>query len=333
MSMESKVLAAICEDKYSSGEAISKQLNISRSAVWKHVVKLREQGYIIEASPRNGYRLAGRPDKLLSAEIRPLLNTKVVGSRIIHEERAGSTADLARQLIDEAPPEGTVVIAETQTKGRGRLGRVWQTPPGEAIALSVILYPELPPIRTPLLSLAAALAVKKAVDPVIQAATGANVTVSLKWPNDIYLGGKKLAGVLVEMAAELDRVKWVIVSIGFNANSSFEGAQLAGRATSLKAEFGLVFSRRELVAAILGELDNVYSLSRTDRGLASLRQEFEQFDVLQGKKVDVTTPGGLVSGIVTGINPEGRLLVQHPDGRVEALFSGEATLAGADSVL
>ncbi|MHB0867630.1 MAG: biotin--[acetyl-CoA-carboxylase] ligase [Thermoleophilia bacterium] len=333
MSRESDVLAAISEDRYSSGQAISKQLNISRSAVWKHVVKLRAQGYVIEASPRNGYRMVRRPDRLLPAEVMPLLQTKVVGSRIVHEDRVDSTADAARRLIDEAAPEGTVVIAETQTQGRGRLGRPWQTPLGEALALSVILYPDLPPVRTPLLSLATALAIKKAVDPVIRTVTGASTNVSLKWPNDIYLGGRKLAGVLVEMAADMDRVKWVILSLGLNVNNSLTGSGLAARATSLKTEFGRAFSRRELLAAILGELDRVYDLSRTDRGLDGIRREFEQLDILQGNRVQVTTPGGIVSGIVSGIDPEGRLLVRHPDGRVEALFSGEATLAGDAAAL
>ncbi|MHB1390414.1 MAG: biotin--[acetyl-CoA-carboxylase] ligase [Thermoleophilia bacterium] len=333
MSREADVLAAIHEDGYTSGQAISKQLNISRSAVWKYVVKLREQGYVIEASPRKGYRLTRRPDRLLPAEIAPGLQTQVVGSRIVHEDRVDSTADLARRLIDESAPEGTVVIAEMQTHGRGRMGRVWQTPAHEAIALSVILYPDLPPTRTPLLSLAAALAVKKAVEPVIRAVTGAETAVRLKWPNDIYLGDRKLAGVLVEMATDMDRVKWVVVSIGLNVNNRFADADLAARATSLKAEFGRAFSRRDLLTAILTELDEVYELSRDVLGLETLRQEFGLYDVLQGKQVTVATPGGSVSGRVTGIDPEGRLLVEHPDGVVEALFSGEATLSGGQGAL
>ena len=198
MNVETRVLAELSEDRYSSGQAISRKLNMTRSAVWKHIVKLRERGYIIEASPRHGYRLAGRPDKLLPAEIKPLLKTEVIGGRIIHLEETTSTADEARRLIGEKAPEGTVIIAEGQSSGRGRMGREWKTPPGQAIALSVVLYPSISPTLVPLLSLATGNAVRNAVENV----TGGEAKPVVKWPNDVYLNGKKLAGILVEMSAD-----------------------------------------------------------------------------------------------------------------------------------
>lgn len=325
--MESRVLSQLSAEEYTSGASISRELGITRSAVWKHIGKLRQRGYAIEAAPRHGYRLAGRPDKLLPDELRRFLRAGVIGSRIIHFEETGSTADAARRLIDEGAPEGTVVVAESQTAGRGRMGRSWITPPGTAIAISVILYPRLNPTRVPLLSLGTALAVKRAVDQVVRKETGAAAATDLKWPNDVYLNGKKLGGVLVETAAELDRVRWAIASAGLNVNNEFSGTELAGRATSLAQEFDRSFSRRALAAAILNELDRVYSESRNEAGLQAIRSSFEQHDLLEGRRVDVTTPEGLISGTAAGIDAEGRLLVREAEGKMQALFSGEATLS------
>lgn len=321
MNVEEKILSELSRDRYSSGEAIGEKLHITRSAVWKHIVKLRERGYQIDATPRHGYRLVGRPDKLLPAELTPLLKTKFVGRRIVHLDETSSTADVARQLVGEQAPEGTVVISETQSEARGRLGRPWQTPAGEAIAVSIIFYPSLAPTQVPLLSLATALAVKRAVESVTSARP------ELKWPNDIYLNGRKLAGVLVEMSAELDRVKWMIDSIGLNVNNSFQGSELEGVATSLADELGRKVSRRELAAALLNQLERVYREAQTADGLMVVGRAFEKQDLLQGNHVEVKIPGGVVSGQVEGIDGEGRLLVRDRDGLQHALFSGEATLA------
>lgn len=329
VNIESQILAELSEDHYSSGQAISRKLNMTRSAVWKHIVKLRERGYVIDASPRHGYRLAGRPDKLLPAELVPLLKTEVIGGRIIHLEKTGSTADEARRLIGEQAAEGTVVIAEGQTSGRGRLGREWNTPSGQAVAVSVVLYPSISPMQVPLLSLATGIAVSNAVESV----TGGEASPAVKWPNDVYLNGKKLAGVLVEMAAELDQVKWAIDSFGINVNNSFGDTPLADTATSLAVELGRKLSRRELVAAVLNELDSIYSRSRAPAGLDAIRHDFEKRDLLQGKRIEVVTPTGKVEGIAMGIDAEGRLLVREPSGETRALFSGEATLSGAGNLL
>ncbi|MHB8858216.1 MAG: biotin--[acetyl-CoA-carboxylase] ligase [Thermoleophilia bacterium] len=329
MNVEAKVLAELNEEGYSSGQAISNKLHITRSAVWKHIVKLRERGYTIDASPRHGYRLAGRPDRLLQAEIRPLLKTKVMGSRIVHLDETGSTADEARRLVDEGASEGTVVIAESQSSGRGRLGREWKTPFGQAIAMSVVIFPDLSPTQVPLLSLATGIAVRNAVIKV----AGSGLDLRLKWPNDVYLNGRKICGILVEMAADLDRVKWAIDSIGINVNNTFKGTPLSGMATSLIDEVGRSFSRRDLVVALLGELDAAYARVRKPGGLASVRQEFEKFDLLQGRKVEISTPAGLVKGIAMGVDAEGRLMVRGSGGKIHALFSGEATLSGAGNIL
>lgn len=320
MTVEARILAELSEYEYASGEDISRKLNISRAAVWKHICKLRENGYDIKATPRNGYILSSRPDKLLASELQNCLETSIVGGRINYFDEIGSTADKARELAAKGVPDGTVLAADSQTAGRGRMERGWITPSGEAIALSVVFYPGFTPPQVPLLGLAAALAVREAVISV----TGLQPAV--KWPNDIYLGGKKVAGVLVEMSAEIDRVKWVVVSIGVNVNNRFDKTPLAEKATSLREHAGEKVSRLEIAAALLGRLDWYYARGLEGEAADYIRSSFQEADMLQGKQVEVSTPAGVVSGLADGIDAEGRLLLRDAGGSLSAVFSGEATL-------
>ena len=319
MGIESMILAELSGGDYASGEAISRKLNVSRAAVWKHVDNLRRHGYEIDASPRRGYRLAGRPDKLLAGELKPSLETQIIGKSIIHYEEVTSTADAARELAESGAPEGAVVVAESQTAGRGRLGRKWLTTPGTSIALSVVLYPPLPPAQAPLLSLAAGLAVATAV----MATTGKEA--GLKWPNDIYLGGRKVGGVLMEMAAELDRVKWVTAGIGLNVSSDSSGTELKDSATSLAAETGSEVSRLNAAAALLSEFDRLYGLVLAGE-MALISEGFRRLDMLNGQDIEVSDGDVVVSGAASGIDDSGRLLVRSPGGEIIAFAGGEATL-------
>lgn len=321
MDTEALILAEISGSEYRSGEQISRKLGITRSAVWKHIAKLRESGYRIDARPRRGYRLVSRPDKLLPAEIASRLDTDTVGSHIVHRERVESTTEVARELIRGGTAGGTVVIAEEQSAGRGRMGRSWVMQPGRAIAMSVVLYPRLPPSRISILSLATAVAAVRAIGSV----TG--VEPDLKWPNDIYHMGRKLGGVLVEISAELDRIGWVIDSIGLNVNDDFRGTGLEQEATSLSEATGGPVARLDLVVELLRELDSLWRSMGDEKGVELYRSEFQERDILQGNEVNVATPEGTVRGIATGIDREGRLLVRTGDGSTSAIFSGEATLA------
>src|SRR5512146_708424 len=203
---EEMVLAFLAEsgDGFVSGEAISDKLGLSRAAVWKHVNALRAQGYRIEAVPARGYRLLEIPDRLGELELRPLLNTHDIGQVLHWFEEVGSTNDVAKQLAEEGAAHGEVVIAERQTAGRGRRGRPWTSPPRCNLAMSLVLRPELPPSRAPELTLLASVAV-------CQAIRQAGVAAAIKWPNDILARGRKVAGILTEMAAEPDQLQWVVL--------------------------------------------------------------------------------------------------------------------------
>src|SRR3989338_5397995 len=200
--------------EYISGEEISRALNVSRAGIWKYMQDLRAQGYEIVAVPHLGYRLVSYPDKLLAREIKFGLGTHILGKKIFSREAISSTMDEAFELGVKGTEEGTLVCAESQTKGRGRMGRSWVSPKGKGIYMSVILRPQLSPNEIPKLTLLTAVAVAEAIYKI------AGLKVAIKWPNDILVGTKKLGGILTEMSAEIDRIKFVVVGIGMNVNTT-----------------------------------------------------------------------------------------------------------------
>lgn len=218
---------------YLSGEDISRRFKISRAGIWKYIQELRKDGYEIEAIPHCGYKLSGIPDKLFPEEIQAGLNTRFIGRKIHHYESLSSTMDVAFNLAIDAAPEGTVVVAEGQHCGRGRMGRQWISPKAKGIYFSLILRPKILPNEAPKLTLLTAVAVAEAV----RKTTG--LSALIKWPNDIFIGEKKLGGILTELNAEVDRVKFVIIGVGINVN--LKKTQLPFRATSVRNELGKSF--------------------------------------------------------------------------------------------
>ena len=235
-----------------SGEYLATQLGLSRAAVWKRVHRLKAQGYVIEGSPRRGYRLLAVPDKLLPEEVLQGLKTGVFTGPVHYFETLDSTNDLAKALAVQGAPEGTVVVAEAQTSGRGRLGREWDSPPGVGLYVSLVLRPMLPPMELPQITLTTAVAVVRAVRRVAGLAPG------IKWPNDLLLNGKKLGGILTEMETESDRIRHVVVGLGLNVNNPGFPPELAATATSLALEAGRTFSRVNLLQAWLEEFEALY---------------------------------------------------------------------------
>ncbi len=310
-------------DGYISGERLSGDLGISRAAVWKHMAALRRQGYQIEARPRLGYRLAKRPDRLDPALVRAGLTTRVLGCRIRYLPSCGSTNLVAKELAAAGAPEGTLVLTEEQTAGRGRLGRRWVAPFGSSLLMSVLLRPALPPAEVPSLGLSAAVAVAAAV----QRCTG--LSPGLKWPNDLLLEGRKAGGILLELAAEGDMVHHAVLGVGLNVNvapASWPG-EVASRATSLAAVLGRAVDRLALLRGILAELEERYRIWQ-EGGFAALRAEWIERNVTLGREVTVATPRGVVRGRAWDVDREGRLLLDLEDGERLALAAGEVTLSG-----
>jgi len=299
-----------------SGEALAHELGVSRVAVGKHVSALREAGYGIVAEPGVGYRLVATPDAPLPAEIEPLL-ADAAWMQLTGGGETGSTNDDARALARTGAPEGTVVLASRQTAGRGRLGRVWVSPDGGAY-LSIILRPSVAPGEVASLALAVGLGIARGFSEHL------GVGTMLKWPNDVQLSGGKVAGILLEMAAESDRVEWVVVGIGINVRRTDETPMHAIAACLGDHVAGLRIA--PAVAAVLEGVAGAYA-QWVAEGFAPMRSEYERRSSLMGEDVVVRdmTGAARASGSVIGVDDEGRLLVVGLDG-VEAVSAGEVTL-------
>lgn len=244
-------------ERFVSGQEISRRLGVSRTAVWKAVGQLRSEGYLIESVTKNGYRLRGFPDRLAYGDLAPELRTEVFGRRVVHADAVGSTNDRAKRLAAEGAPEGTVVIAEAQTAGRGRVGRAWCSQNRRGVWMSLLLRPAAALSAVPFFTL---LACAAAAETAAEIAPG----VRIKWPNDVYLGGKKFCGVLTECGGEVERAEYVVVGIGVNVNEEAEDfpEPLREKATSLKLEAGRELSRKSFACGLLAAFERRYLRAR-----------------------------------------------------------------------
>ena len=258
MTTDAKIISALRKNPEGiSGSELAEQLHISRAAIWSRIEELRKLGYDIEAGPHRGYRLVGEPDALLADDLLARLGkTRVIGRDIQVFEQTTSTNDVIERLARDGVREGDVVFAESQTKGRGRLGRKWVSPARKGLWFSILLRPNLRPQETTQLTVASATSLRRAI------VSQSNLPVVIKWPYDILIGGNKVAGILTEMSAELDRVRHVIHDIGIDVNQDTNEFPLELRkiATSLKIESGESLSRAALATVkILCELDEDYA--------------------------------------------------------------------------
>lgn len=305
-----------------SGARLSEVLGVSRTAVWKQIRQLRQLGYRIEALPSRGYRLCSTPDLPLAEELRRGLSTRMVGREIRYFLETDSTNRQAYALGEAGASEGLIVIADRQSAGRGRLGRAWISPPGVNLYLSLLLRPPLPPYAAPQLTFLSALAVSRA----IAAVTG--LTPTHKWPNDVLLNGRKVAGLLNEMSAESDRIRFVVLGIGVNLNMTADQfpADLRAPATSLLLVGGKPVARALFGRALLEQLDVLYA-EYLRHGPAPIMAAWEAHCDLVGKPVTVDEGGGTpLRGTVAGIDRDGALLLTLADGSTERVLSGDVKL-------
>jgi BirA family biotin operon repressor/biotin-[acetyl-CoA-carboxylase] ligase len=298
-----------------SGTKLAEELNTSRSAVWRLVQQLREMGVEIAGHPATGYRLKSVPDLLLPEFLKPLMKGTIFAERTHHYFRIGSTNQAAMEAAARGEPEGSVFVAEEQTAGRGRGGHSWLSEKSEGIYCSVVLRPQIVPADTLVISLAAGLAVRAAV----QEVTG--LVPNLRWPNDVLLGGKKFCGILIEMNAEPTRVHYIVMGVGLNVNHWSFPAELKNEATSLRLETGKSWSRVELAAALLKSLHREYSALSSGKPNAEIIRRFEQASSMaRGRQVRVEEEGGY-EGIAEGLDANGFLRVRTATG-MRTVISG-----------
>lgn len=308
------------KESFVSGEEISNSLGFSRASVWKYITKLREEGYDIEAVPHLGYKLKRSPDKLYGYEVSAGLSTKIIGQGdIYHFDAIDSTNDKAYELAEEGALEGTVVIAETQTKGKGRMGRKWVSPRSGGIYASIILRPDLETDELPAITLITATAIINTIKKT------AGIEAGMKWPNDILVGDKKISGILTEIKAQPDIVDFLILGIGVNVNTS--KGKLPPEGTSIKVETGEEVSRMELVQSMLLEIEEVYSKFKK-KGFSSLRKECKKLSSVLGKKVKIEEHHRKIEGVAFDIDEKGALIIKDEEGKFQRVFSGDVVLPG-----
>ncbi|XXF75089.1 biotin--[acetyl-CoA-carboxylase] ligase [Myxococcaceae bacterium GXIMD 01537] len=309
-------LAESGED-FTSGEALSSKLGLSRTAVWKHVESLRGKGYRIEAVPARGYRLVEVPDRLTALELSPLLDTRELG-RVVHSfDTLPSTNEKAFRMATEGARHGEVVVAEQQTAGKGRRGRAWVSPPGLNLYFSAILRPELPPHRAPELTLVAAVALAETL-------RDAGGDAWIKWPNDVQLAGLKVAGILTELSANPDQVNFVVLGIGVNLNAGLEHfpEDLRATATSLSLARGERISRAAFAAGLWTRLEEWLEL-HLETGFDVVRQRWKELSSTLGQDVLVRTDRRELRGVAEDIDEAGALMVRTAGGSVERVLAGD----------
>lgn len=303
-------------DNYISGEEISRNLKMSRAAIWKHIQHLRQIGYEIVAVPHLGYRLLSAPDKLLAGEVQYQLQTKFIGKKIYYFETVSSTMDTAFQLGIKGAPEGALILAETQTKGRGRLGRNWYSPKYKGIYLSLILRPQILPQRAPVLTLLAAVSVCEAIE------AHSGLMAQIKWPNDILLNQKKFAGILTEISAETDAIHFVVIGIGLNINN--EKKNLPENATSLREQKKQETGRVGLLQELLRNFEKNYLLF-CSKTATPIVEKWRSFSVTLGKRVKILTQKRHLEGVAVDIDDDGGLLLRRDSGLIEKIMAGDVS--------
>ena len=324
MNFDREILLALrrAGSGFVSGAELSQQLGVTRAAVWARIEELRKLGYEISASPHQGYQLRAVPDLLVADDLLALVaGNKVIGRDIRVFEETNSTNDIVEKLARDGVKEGVVVFAEAQTRGRGRLGRKWLSPPRRGLWLSVLLRPDLRPQAATQLTVVAATALCRAIR------SQTDLAPQVKWPNDILINGRKVAGVLTELSAELDHIKHLTLGIGLDVNLSAAEfpAELKKIATSLKIESGRHLNRLELGAALLRELDADYERIRRGR-FEAVADEWEANCVTLGQRVRIHIGNREIAGRAESLDDDGALLLRTDHGHLERIIGGDVTI-------
>lgn len=321
--MKGEILKLLKEtDGYISGQELCERFGVSRTAVWKVINQLKEEGYEIEAVRNKGYVLKGTADVLSREELLSVIHTEWAGKDVVYFDKTDSTNIQARKLAEEGALHGTLVTADRQDGGRGRRGRTWTSPAGVGIWMSMVLRPKISPLSASMLTLVTALAARKG----IEEATG--LDSQIKWPNDLVLHRKKICGILTEMSTELMEIQYVIPGTGINVNQTEFPDEIKETATSLYLETGVKYQRSAIIAKIMEAFEYYYGKFTETEDMSALLREYNSHLVNLGNEVCVLDPAGEFRGISEGINETGGLLVRLGDGTVTEVISGEVSVRG-----
>ncbi|NLM12069.1 MAG: biotin--[acetyl-CoA-carboxylase] ligase [Clostridiaceae bacterium] len=313
--------------RFVSGEQISEELGVSRTAVWKHILKLKEEGHKIQSINRLGYQLVNSGDIYDRSSIVSKLNTKILGKNLFFFDVIDSTNDELKKMAADGAPEGTVVVSRCQSGGKGRRGRQWQSDADVGVYMSVLLRPEIAPDAVQSITLAASSAVCKVLEKYVPNRLG------IKWPNDILINDRKVCGILTEMTAEPDKVQAIILGIGLNVwhkENDFMD-DLKESATSLCLNTEKEISRSLLVAEILKELEDLY-LNFIEKGSsAQFMDIWRSFSITIGRDIIIYQGNNKWQAKALDVLDDGRLLVETPDGKRQTILSGEISIRNCNS--
>lgn len=304
-----------------SGEEISKKFGVTRASIWKIINQLKEQGYAIESSTRKGYRLLTTPDVITKEELKSIINTKVIGKHIEYYDEVDSTNNEAKKLARNGAEDGTLVIANCQTKGKGRLGRSWLSPKDTGIWMSIILRPNIMPSQVSCMTLIAGLDMCKAIKRI----TGLNA--SIKWPNDLVIGSKKVCGILTEMSAEIQRINYIVVGIGVNVNTTNFDKSI-GHATSLMVEGQQKYERKMIIKEFLEEFDKSYALYNKECSFVPFLDNYKENCMTLDKEVKIITNADEYIAYAKDILADGSLLVETKTKEEKVIVAGEVSVRG-----
>ncbi len=306
-------------DFYST-EKLVQELRINLKELKAAKKQLEKWGYKIEPDSQKGYKLAQIPDLLLPQEIKYDLKSKILGQEIHSYKVIKSTNDLAFSLAEAGAPEGTLVVAEKQTKGKGRLGRSWFSPPKLGIWMSLILRPSILPSQAPGLSIAASLAL------VLTTKELTGLLAFIKWPNDLIINNKKFCGILTELSAELDKINFVILGVGVNINHTSKDFPKGLRdiATSLKIETGEKISRVDFLKRFLEKFEKIY-LQYKKTGLLTFKEECLRHSYLLGKRITIQVGNEILEGKAENLDDNGALILRTKEG-LRTITAGDVSL-------
>ncbi|RCW64934.1 biotin--[acetyl-CoA-carboxylase] ligase [Saliterribacillus persicus] len=311
-------LLASSKNAYISGENLSEELQVTRTSIWKYIKELKEEGYEIEAIRKKGYMLKQIPLHLSESVLKWDLKTAFIGQNIIYRPVLSSTQDMAHELARSGCEAGTLVIADKQTSGRGRLNREWESNHSGGIWMSLVLRPEIAPNNAPQLTLLSAVAVSNAIEKLLA------IDVQIKWPNDIFLHNKKLAGILTEMQAEVDKINYLVIGIGINVNQQIEvfGEELQSKVISLKELLDQEIDRKTFIHCILEEFELLYN-DYLENGFKPIQKSWVDKAYKIGEEISLKTPKKNFKAIFEGIEHDGSLLVENSNGDIEKIYSAE----------
>ena len=320
---KTEVLQLLRDSKdYVSGQQICESFGISRTAVWKIINQLKEEGYEIEAVQNKGYYLTGAPDVLSLSELQSRMKTKMAGSHLLYFDVIGSTNVEAKKQAENGAPEGLLVVADKQEAGRGRRGRSWTSPAGANIFMTLLLRPRFVPEKASMVTLVMAVSVAQGIADI------SGLPAKIKWPNDIVIHKKKAVGILTELTMETDYIQYLVCGVGINVNQTEFPEEIRETATSLYLEGGRKINRAGLITCIMEHFEKNYEAFCRTEDMSGLLEIYNNLLVNKEAKVRVLDPRGEYDGLSHGINELGELIVEKEDGSVENVYAGEVSVRG-----